>query len=576
MNMAKKVKLPIGIENFEKIRKEGFYYVDKTGLISELLDNWGEVNLFTRPRRFGKSLNMSMLKYFFEYGSDASLFDGLEIAGEKELIEKYMGKFPVISVTLKGASAMDYPGARAMLRSTIGNEAMRFQFLLESSQLSQREKEQYEQLVTIDTSNLQGFLMPDEVLQDSLRILTQLLHKHYGQKAILLIDEYDVPLDKAQQYRYYDEMVDLIRKLLGQVLKSNDHLQFAVLTGCLRIAKESIFTGLNNLKVFSITDPRLNEWFGFSDNEVKAMLDYYGMMDKFDAVKEWYDGYRFGNMDVYCPWDVINYTDLLRSEPDTPPRPFWINTSGNDIIRKFIRQTTPVTRTELERLISGETVLKKINQELTYRDLYNSIDNLWSVLFTTGYLTQRGKQGTDIYRLAIPNLEIRQIFIEHILEWFQEEVRRDTPKLDAFCAAFLRADAQAVEEQFNTYLNRIISIRDTCVRKDMKENFYHGILLGLLSHREDWLVDSNPESGDGYSDILVELYEERIGIVIEVKYSDGGDLETSSRNALEQIKRNRYEDRLIQDGMEIIISYGISCCRKQCKVCVKKEPNQLL
>ena len=299
------------------------------------------------------------------------------------------------------------------------------------------------------------------------------------------------------------------------------------------------------------------------------MLDYYGMADKFDAVKEWYDGYRFGDMDVYCPWDVINYTDLLRSEPDTPPRPFWINTSGNDIIRKFIRQATSVTRAELERLISGETVLKKINQELTYRDLYKNIDNLWSVLFTTGYLTQRGKQGTDIYKLAIPNLEIRQIFIEQILEWFQEEVRRDTPKLDAFCAAFPRADAQAVEEQFNAYLNRTISIRDTCVRKDMKENFYHGILLGLLSHREDWLVDSNPESGDGYSDILVELYEERIGIVIEVKYSDGGSLEIGCRNALAQIKRNHYEDRLIQDGMETIISYGIACCRKQCKVYVE-------
>ena len=568
-NMEKKMKLPIGIENFKKIRKDKFYYVDKTGLIAELLNNWGEVNLFTRPRRFGKSLNMSMLKYFFEYGCDSTLFDGLKIAEEQELCEEYMGKYPVISVTLKDASARDYKTAQNMLCSIIGNEAMRFQFLSESSRLSGREKEQYEQLVKIGGRGEPPFIMSAEVLAGSLQVLTNLLEKHYGQQVILLIDEYDVPLDKAQQYGYYDEMADMIRKLLGQVLKSNASLKLAVLTGCLRVAKESIFTGLNNLQVFSITNLQFDEHFGFTDAEVKAMLEYYGMEDKLAAVKEWYDGYRFGNKDVYCPWDVINYCSELRFDKNALPRSFWINTSGNDIIRKFIRQATPVTRTELERLISGETVLKKISQELTYRDLYKSIDNLWSVLFTTGYLTQRGKQGTDIYKLAIPNLEIRQIFIEQILEWFQEEVRRDTPKLDAFCAAFPRADAQAVEEQFNAYLNRTISIRDTCVRKDMKENFYHGILLGLLSHREDWLVDSNPESGDGYSDILVELYEERIGIVIEVKYSDGGDLETGCRNALEQIKQNRYEDRLIQDGMKTIISYGIACCRKQCKVCAQ-------
>ena len=574
-NMEKKMKLPIGIENFKKIRKDKFYYVDKTGLIAELLNNWGEVNLFTRPRRFGKSLNMSMLKYFFEYGCDSTLFDGLKIADEQELCEEYMGKYPVISVTLKDASARDYKTAQNMLCSIIGNEAMRFQFLSESSRLSGREKEQYEQLVKIGGRGEPPFIMSAEVLAGSLQVLTNLLEKHYGQQVILLIDEYDVPLDKAQQYGYYDEMADMIRKLLGQVLKSNASLKLAVLTGCLRVAKESIFTGLNNLQVFSITNLQFDEHFGFTDAEVKAMLEYYGMEDKLAAVKEWYDGYRFGNKDVYCPWDVINYCSELRFDKDALPRSFWINTSGNDIIRKFIRQATPVTRTELERLISGETVLKKISQELTYRDLYKSIDNLWSVLFTTGYLTQRGKQGTDIYKLAIPNLEIRQIFIEQILEWFQEEVRRDTPKLDAFCAAFPRADAQAVEEQFNAYLNRTISIRDTCVRKDMKENFYHGILLGLLSHREDWLVDSNPESGDSYSDILVELYEERIGIVIEVKYSDGGDLETGCRNALAQIKRNHYEDRLIQDGMETIISYGIACCRKQCRVYVKSENLQL-
>ena len=570
-DMEKKVKLPIGIDNFKKIRQEGFYYVDKTGLIIELLSNWGEVNLFTRPRRFGKSLNMSMLQYFFEYGCDNTLFEGLEIAEEHEVCEKYMGKYPVVSLTLKGVSAMTYQKARGMLCSEIGSAAMKFLFLKESSRLSDEEKIWYKQLINLDETGQTEFIMSDEVLANSLRNLSRLLQKHYGQQVILLIDEYDVPLDKAQQYGYYDEMVDMIRKLFGQVLKSNDSLKLAVLTGCLRVAKESIFTGLNNLKVFSIADFRLNEWFGFTDEEVKAVLDYYNLADKFEAVKEWYDGYRFGDTDVYCPWDVINYVDMLRSEPDMPPRPFWLNTSGNDIIRQFIQRATAVTRTELERLISGETVTKKINQELTYRDLYKSINNLWSVLFTTGYLTQRGRQGTDIYRLAIPNLEIRQIFIEQILEWFKEDVRRDAPKLDAFCAAFPMADAQAVEEQFNAYLDQTISIRDTCVRKDMKENFYQGILLGLLSHREDWGVDSNAESGDGFSDILVEIYDKRIGIVIEVKYPDDGCLETGCRAALEQIARKRYENRLRQDGMETIIRYGIACCRKQCKVCVQQD-----
>jgi len=530
--MEKKVKLPIGIEDFEEIRTKGFYYVDKTGLIRELLENWGKVNLFTRPRRFGKSLNMSMLKYFFGNSGSSALFDGLEIAGEKEFCEEYMGKFPVISISLKGVSGSNFESARGMLRFVIGREAMRFRFLAESGRLSEEEKYQYKQLVEIDRSNRQGFAMSEEVLTNSLKLLSDFLYEHYGQKVILLIDEYDVPLDKAGQAGYYDEMAALIRNLLGEVLKGNDSLQFAVLTGCLRVAKESIFTGLNNLKVFSITDIRLNEWFGFSDGEVKAMLDYYGLQEKFEAVKEWYNGYRFGNMDIYCPWDVVNYVDLLRADTKAYPRAFWINTSGNDIIRKFIRMASLRTRRELEQLVEGGSVLKKINQELTYRDLYAGIDNLWSVLFTTGYLTQRGQEDADLFRLAIPNLEVRQIFIDQILEWFREEVGKDTPKLDAFCGAFARGDAEAVEEQFNAYLARTISIRDTNVRKDRKENFYYGILLGLLSHREDWNVDSNAESGDGYSDILVEDDEEGVGIVIKVKYPDGGDLEAGCREAL--------------------------------------------
>lgn len=558
-------KLPIGIENFEKIRTEGFYYVDKTGLIKELLDDWGEVNLFTRPRRFGKSLNMNMLKYFFGYGCDKTLFEGLTIAKERELCEKYMGKFPVISVTLKGAVADNFDGAQAMLRSIIGNEALRFDFLLSSDKLSLVEKAQYRQLTNIDASNRRGFDMPDEVLADSLRILSGLLHKHYGQKVLLFIDEYDVPLDKAQQYGYYDEMVIFLRSLFGQALKTNDSLYFAVLTGCLRISRESIFTGFNNLKVMSVTDVQFDEYFGFTDAEVKEMLDYYGVDDKYETIKTWYDGYRFGKENVYCPWDVINYVSLLRWDADALPKSFWINTSENSIVRNFIKMAGLKTKRELECLVDGGTVRRKIDQELTYRNLYKNIDNIWSILFTTGYLTQRGEADGKIYEVAIPNLEVREIFVEQILEWFQEEVREDRSGLDAFCEAFVSADAETVEERFNEYLKKTISIRDTSVRKDKKENFYHGILLGLLSHREDWDIISNAESGEGFSDILIET-DGSTGMVIEIKYPDGGDLETGCAKALEQIEKRGYDTKLRQDGMQTILKYGIACYKKRCKV----------
>ncbi|MCI9337462.1 MAG: AAA family ATPase [Lachnospiraceae bacterium] len=570
--MNQKVKLPIGIENFEKMRTEGFYYVDKTGLIKELLDNWGEVNLFTRPRRFGKSLNMNMLRYFFEYGCNSELFGGLEISAERGYCEKYMGKFPVISVTLKGVSAMDFAGAKAMLRTIIGNEAMRFLYLMDSPNLANDEKESYRQLTALDSTGRQKFSMSDDMLTDSLRTLSGLLCKHFGQKPILLIDEYDVPLDKAQQYGYYDEMVTLIRNLFGQALKTNDSLYFAVLTGCLRIAKESIFTGLNNLKVFSVTHSRFASWFGFNTGDVKQLLEYYHLEEKFELIRKWYDGYRFGETEVYCPWDVINYVDLLRAEPKAFPRAYWINTSGNHIIRQFIRMAAPGTRREIEALVAGETVTHRIRQELTYRELYDSIDNLWSVLFTTGYLTQRGAETADTYRLAIPNLEIRQIFVEQVQEWFQEEARKDTSRLDAFCAAFPQGDADAVERQFNAYLHKTISIRDTAVQDAKKENFYHGILLGLLSHREDWVVTSNVESGDGYSDILVELEEEGVGIVIKVKYAKNGDLEKGCIDALEQIERMGYGELLLENEMNTILKYGIACCKKKCKVQLASLP----
>ncbi|MCI9478857.1 MAG: AAA family ATPase [Lachnospiraceae bacterium] len=559
-------KLPIGIEHFEEMRREDFYYVDKTGMIKELLENKAKVNLFTRPRRFGKSLNMSMLKYFFEYGCDSSLFEGLAIAKEDKLCQEYMGKFPVVSVTLKGAGSLEFQTARGMLCSIVGNEAMRFAFLENSSRLSDREKEQYRQLVNVDTSGRQSFIMSNEVLEDSLRMLCRLLQKHYDQKVILLIDEYDVPLDKAQHYGYYDEMSSLLRGMLGQALKTNDSLQFAVLTGCLRVAKESIFTGLNNLRVLTITSKQFDEHFGFLDREVKELLEFYGLSDRFDLVKEWYDGYRFGSEDVYCPWDVINYADSLRSDPDAKPRAFWINTSGNDIIRTFLKMAKGSVQREIEELVNGGTVVKKINQELTYRDLYKNIDNLWSVLFTTGYLTKRGETESEAYYLAIPNLEIRKIFIEQVMEWIQEEARKDTQKLDAFCDAFARGDAEAAEAGFGDYLWRTISVLDTGARREKKEHFYHGVLLGLLGHREEWDIRSNAETGEGFCDILIEIRDERIGIAIELKYAREDGLEAGCREALEQIENRRYESKLLQDGMKTIYKYGIACRKKECMV----------
>ncbi len=569
--MANKAKLPIGIENFEKLRKEDFYYVDKTNLIKELLDNWGEVNLFTRPRRFGKSLNMDMLKCFFECGCDAALFEGLNISREKEYCEKYMGSFPVVSVSLKGVNGTDYAMALGMLRFAIGNEALRFQFLSESPRLSERERAQYRQLINVDTSGRHGFLMTEEVLANSLYTLCACLHKHYGRKTILLIDEYDVPLDKAQQAGYYDDMVSLIRNMFGQALKTNASLHMAVLTGCLRITKESIFTGLNNMNIFSVTDPRFSQWFGFTAGEIREMLDYYGFADKSEDIREWYDGYRFGSTDIYCPWDVINYVSLLLADPLAKPQAFWINTSGNDIIRRFISMATGSTRREIERLVDGESVAKPVNQNLTYRDLYKNIGNLWSVLFATGYLTQRGEREDGALQLAIPNKEIRQIFAEQILDWFQEEARRDTPRLDAFCDSFPRGDAHTAEELFGAYLARTISVRDAGGRKGRRESFYHGVLLGLLSHREDWVLSSNAEAGEGYSDILAEDEAGTMGIVIEVKYAEDGDLEKACLEALEQIDRKGYAEGLRRNGVENILKYGIACYKKRCRILLKGD-----
>lgn len=551
-------KLPIGIENFKKIRTAGFYYIDKTGLIRDLLNNWGEVNLFTRPRRFGKSLNMSMFQYFFELGQDSTLFEGLDIAQDRKLCEQYQGKFPVISITLKGVRETTFKNARAMLVNLINMESRRFIYLLDSEVLNDYDKEAFKALLDQD--------MFENTLNNSLLILTQLLEKHHSQKVILLIDEYDVPLDKSYQFGYYDEMVNLIRNVFNQALKSNNSLQFAIMTGCLRVSKESIFTGLNNPKVLSITDARFDEYFGFTDREVKLLLTDYGLSEHFDSIKKWYDGYCFGQTDVYCPWDVINYCDQLRADPGAPPQEYWSNTSDNSIIRRFIEKADKLTQKEIEKLVAGETIEKSIRQELTYAELDKSIDNLWSVLFTTGYLTQRGTSNHKKYLLAIPNYEIRQIFVEQIQEWFQDNARQDSHELDSFCSAFQKKDTGTIEDKLNQYLKRTISIRDISVPKPKKENFYHGILLGLLSHRSDWIVSSNAETGEGYSDILIELEDEQIGIIIEVKYAENDDLEAGCLKALSQIEENNYVQKLLDDDMKHIIKYGIACYKKHCKV----------
>ena len=554
----------MGMENFERIQNEDFYYIDKTGLIKNLLENKSYVTLFTRPRRFGKTLTMSMLKYFFEIGSDSTLFDGLEIAKEKRLCDEYRGKFPVISVSLKGVSGINFNEAKAMLRGIIGTEALRFEGILQKDSLSETDYQQYKQLIMLD--NNCEFAMTDGQLKNSFLTLSRLLQRHYNQKVIILIDEYDVPLDKAYRSGYYDEMVELMRGLFGQALKTNDSLYLAVLTGCLRISKESIFTGMNNFNVYTVKDMQYNQYFGFTDAEVTEMLEYYSFMERSDVIKEWYDGYHFSGLDIYCPWDVISYCHALKMNFSIMPQNYWVNTSSNDIIRKFISKAKSVTKSEIELLIDGGSVKKKIRQELTYRDLDTNIDNLWSLLFTTGYLTQSGEDNGGLTELVIPNKEIRWIFVEQIQEWFAEETARDSTTLEQFCKAFEENNVAAIEEGFTFYLKKMISIRDTNAKKERKENFYHGILLGLFSNMDGWIIMSNAETGDGYSDILVEAQDTEVGIVIELKYAENAAFDTACKNALEQIADRNYEERLLDDGMKTIYRYGIACYKKRCRV----------
>ena len=572
--MANTLKLPVGIENFEEIRKLGFYYIDKTRLIEQLLQGWGKVTLFTRPRRFGKTLNMSMLKSFFEIGTDKTLFDGLYISGNKELCDEYMGKYPVIFLSFKGVEGLTYDEAFDALVRVIGKEISRVSFLADSDKLTMLEREQYKGLTIIEDGS---FVFSKDKLISSLQLLSQLLYKHYGQKVVILIDEYDVPLDKAFQNGYYKEMVSLIRGLFGQALKTNEFLQFAVLTGCLRVSKESIFTGLNNFEINSIVDIDHDEQFGFTDDEVMKLLLDYDRSERYPDAKEWYDGYHFGNADIYCPWDVINFAKKLVSDPSARPSAFWINSSGNDMVKRFVDKADQTTRDEIEKLVAGGFVEKQLRLDLTYDEIDNTIDNLWSVLFTTGYLTKIGEvkvpdSESYAYKLVIPNKEVREVFILQIQEWFKAVVANDDDTMKLLSKAILDKDEKQITRQLNIVMSRMISILDTKAPDAMKENFYHGLLLGLLrGSNPDWLIKSNRESGDGFSDILIEPEDPDAGIVIEVKYAkEMKELDAACETAMAQIKNKRYDEALRDEGRCDILAYGIAFCRKRCRVVGEK------
>ena len=560
------LKLPVGIDNFEKIRQNGFYYVDKTSLIEQLFSNWGEVNLFTRPRRFGKTLNMSMLKYFFEIGTDRSLFDGLHICANEKICSKHMGKYPVIFLSLKNAEGLNFDTAKYQMVELIAREAERFPFLAKDTNLSDRDREKYRVLTAFADGHYQ---MSDDVLYGSLQTLSELLYKHFNQKTVILIDEYDVPLDKAFQHGYYREMVALIRALFGRALKTNEALAFAVLTGCLRVSKESIFTGLNNFKILSITDSRFDEQFGFTDKEVQKLLADYHLEARFSETKEWYDGYRFGNVDVYCPWDVINHIDRIKDDPNARPEAYWINTSGNDLVKRFVDKANRTTRNEIEQLIAGNAIEKTLRLDLTYDEIDNSIENLWSVLFTTGYLTQAGMTEDGAYRLVIPNREICEVFKLQIQEWFKKSIFSNTEQLTAFWNAFEEGNTDGVEIYLNRIMSNSISVFDIKTGEGKKEISYHNLLVGILTGNAEWLVKSNVEAGEGFADIIVETEDPNAGIVVELKYAkDYNNMEQACRAALDQINDRRYQEYLLNDGRKDITLYGIAFCKKRCKAMV--------
>ena len=566
--MGAALKLPVGIEDFREIRRAGFYYIDKTKLIEQLLDNWGKVNLFTRPRRFGKTLSMSMLHRFFEIGADASLFDGLSISRRRDLCDAYLGKIPVVFLTLKSVEGLNFEKAKKKLLSLVAREADKFNFLKDSDRLTDNEKERYCALVRMSNGK---YSMDEDTLESALQTLSELLFQHYGQKVIILIDEYDVPLDKAYQNGYYREMVSLIRSLFGNALKTNEFLQFAVLTGCLRVSKESIFTGLNNFKILSITDVRFDEQFGFTEAEVEKLLKDYHLEEHLPEMKEWYDGYHFGDADIYCPWDVINHVDVLCKKRGEMPQCYWINSSGNALVKRFIALANRTTRDEIERLIAGEPIEKNVRLELTYDEIDNSIDNIWSVLFTTGYLTQVGMTEQGAYKLVIPNREVREVFRLQIQEWFKGKIESNTEQLTAFWNSIEEGNTEAIEQYLNRTLSNSISVFDTKASEKEKENSYHTLLVGLLTGNAHWVVRSNVEAGEGFADIIIESEDPDSGIIIELKYSkEASGLDKACKKAIEQIKDRRYYEYLKNDGRQDIMFYGIAFYKKRCKVIVER------
>lgn len=564
----KNLKLPVGIEDFQEILRNGFYYIDKTGLIEQLLDSWGKVNLFTRPCRFGKSLNMSMLRYFFEIGTDKTLFDGLHILQRKDLCDEYMGRFPVVFLTLKGVDGLTFEKATNKLIKIVALEAERFIFLKNSDKLTDNEKQRYCALVKMQDGK---YAMDEDTLESALQTLSELLYRHYGQKVVILVDEYDVPLDKAYQNGYYKEMVSMIRSLFGEALKTNEFLQFAVLTGCLRVSRESIFTGLNNFKIFSITDARFDEQFGFTEDEVGKMLKDYHLEEHLAEMKEWYDGYHFGDADIYCPWDVINRVDDLCDTPEAKPKCYWINISGNALVKRFVSIANRTTQDEIEHLIAGEPIEKSVRLDLTYDEIDKSIDNIWSVLFTTGYLTQADMTEQGAYKLVIPNKEVRTVYISQIQEWFKQKIADNTEQMAYFWKAIEDGNAEIIEQYLNQTLSNTISVFDTKAPEMEKENSYHTFLAGMLTGNTDWVVKSNVEAGEGFADIIIKPQNPNDGIIFELKYSkEASGLDKACERAIKQIRDRRYSEYLKNDGRHNMIFYGIAFYKKRCKVVVEK------
>lgn len=564
----KNLKLPVGIEDFQEIRRNGFYYIDKTGLIEQLLDSWGKVNLFTRPCRFGKSLNMSMLRYFFEIGTDMTLFNGLHIMQRKDLCDEYMGRFPVVFLTLKGVDGLTFEKATNKLIKIVALEAERFIFLRNSDKLTDNEKQRYCALVKMQDGK---YAMDEATLESALQTLSELLYRHYGQKVVILVDEYDVPLDKAYQNGYYKEMVSMIRSLFGEALKTNEFLQFAVLTGCLRVSRESIFTGLNNFKIFSITDARFDEQFGFTEDEVGKMLKDYHLEEHLAEMKEWYDGYHFGDADIYCPWDVINRVDDLCDTPEAKPKCYWINSSGNALVKLFVSIANRTTQDEIEHLIAGEPIEKSVRLDLTYDEIDKSIDNIWSVLFTTGYLTQADMTEQGAYKLVIPNKEVRTIYISQIQEWFKQKIADNTEQMAHFWKAIEDGNAEIIEQYLNQTLSNTISVFDTKAPEMEKENSYHTFLAGMLTGNTDWVVKSNVEAGEGFADIIIKPQNPNDGIIFELMYSkEASGLDKACERAIKQIRDRRYLEYLKNDGRHNMTFYGIAFYKKRCKVVVEK------